>query len=163
VGGHSARLWRTSGDGSSSTSGRLPPRPSGALTLIRAAGNLNVIPCKDTDASRKQLLAIPRRCYTNYGMGSLYLEGSGIQTTPQTLPRHGQRGSSRHKSTPMCIIMSACRTPIRPYFRHNTSLHCGRSPSYINKATGSLQWRHRDMKPTSSRTQHKTSSAPANT
>jgi hypothetical protein len=55
--GHSAQLWHMSGDGSSSTSGRLPPHSSGAPTSISAAGNLDVIPCKDADAPRKQPLA----------------------------------------------------------------------------------------------------------
>ena len=56
--GHSAKLWHTSRDGSSNTSGRLPPRPSGAPTSISATGNLDVIPRKDADAPRKQAFSL---------------------------------------------------------------------------------------------------------
>jgi hypothetical protein len=48
------RLWHTSRDGSSNSSGRVPPRPSRALTLINATENLNVIPRKDVDGPRNQ-------------------------------------------------------------------------------------------------------------
>jgi hypothetical protein len=54
VDGHSAKLCHTSRDGSSNTSGRLSPRPSGAPTSISVAGNLDVIPRKDADTPCKQ-------------------------------------------------------------------------------------------------------------
>jgi hypothetical protein len=53
----------------------------GALISINAAGNLDVIPCKDTDAPRKQPLV-----HTPALLGSLSLEGSGVQITPRVLP-----------------------------------------------------------------------------
>jgi hypothetical protein len=52
--GHSAKLWRTSRDGSSDTSARLSPCPSRAPTSINAAVNLDVISRKDTNAPCKQ-------------------------------------------------------------------------------------------------------------
>jgi hypothetical protein len=72
---------------------RLTPREdcrldqAGALILINVAGNLDIIPCQDTDAPRKQTLTYTQRCYNNYDMGSLSLGGSGVQTTPRSLPR----------------------------------------------------------------------------
>jgi hypothetical protein len=48
------RLWHTSRDGSSNTSGRLPPRTSRALTSTNAVRNHDVTPRKDDDAPRKQ-------------------------------------------------------------------------------------------------------------
>jgi hypothetical protein len=51
---HSAKLWRTSRDGSSNTSGRLPPRSSRAPTSISAAENLDIILRMDANAPRKQ-------------------------------------------------------------------------------------------------------------
>jgi hypothetical protein len=54
---------------------------AGVLISINTAGNLDVIPCKDADAPRKQPLA-----HTPALLGSLSLEGSVVRITPWPLP-----------------------------------------------------------------------------
>jgi hypothetical protein len=54
---HSARLWRTSRDGSTNASGRLPPRPSRSSDLDKRSRESRCHSCQDADAPRKQPLA----------------------------------------------------------------------------------------------------------
>jgi hypothetical protein len=81
------RLWHTSRDGSTNASGRLPPRPSRALTSINAARNHDFTPHRDAEAPRKQAFTHTTTLLQQQRYGQPLTWGLRHTTNPSPLPR----------------------------------------------------------------------------
>jgi hypothetical protein len=77
------------------------------------------------------LWPIPRRCYNHYSMGGLSLGGSGVRTT-RSLPRlsTGNQQAQINHSLSSRRLADTRASP----FECSTRLHCGHSPSCLNRA-----------------------------
>jgi hypothetical protein len=81
---------------SSNTSGRLPPRLSKALTSIKAARNLDIIPRKDADAPRKQAFSPYPDAVTTTTVWVASPPGARAYGQPLGLCLGSQQETSRH-------------------------------------------------------------------
>jgi hypothetical protein len=121
AGGHSTDCGTRQGMAQPNASGRLPPRPSRALTSINAAGNHDVTSSKDDEAPCKQAF------YPYHGVVTTTTEWAipspRARAYGQLLGRclTSQQETSGYKSTKQCTITSACRAPKRLPFEYNDS------------------------------------------